>query len=594
MIGFLPVSKADMKEAGLEILDFIFITGSAYVDHPSFDAALISRLLSAHGYSVGIIAQPNLEKNEDFTRLSKPRLGFLISSGNLDSSLRLYTSEHHRRHFDEYSPGGKIGRLPNNAVICYTKKIKEIFPETPAIIGGIEASLRRLTHYDYWEDRLRESILIESGADILVYGMGEKAILEIAAELHRGVPINALQDIKGTAIKVPCFDYIYDYVKLPSYEDCLKNKKNFALQEKINYMEQNPFLGKRLAQKVKDAVVAVNPPALPLTTEEMDEVYNLPFMRTYHPMYEKQGGVPAIEEVRFSITAHRGCFGGCNFCAIHYHEGRIIQKRSDDSILSEAKLLSELPNFKGYIHDVGGPTANFHRPSCEGQFERGACKGKSCINCKNLKADHSEYITLLRKMRAISKIKKVFIRSGVRYDYLLKAKDGDKFLDELAKYHISGQLKIAPEHISDSVLKAMGKSPKTFYTKFIEKFTKVNERIKKKQYLVPYFMSSHPGATLKDAIELAVFLKKHNYKIRQVQDFIPTPGTISTAMYYTGINPLTGEKIYVAKTKKEKAMQRALLQYWDKRNYALVKKALMSEKRTDLIQFLYNNAKNSL
>lgn len=591
MMKFLPVSKSDMAEAGFDVLDFIFITGSAYVDHPSFDAAVISRLLFSRGYSVGIIAQPNIESDKDFTRLSKPRLGFLISSGNLDSSLRLYTSERRMRRFDEYSPGGKIGHLPQNAVICYTKKIKKLFPETPAIIGGIEASLRRLTHYDYWEDRLRKSILIESGADILVYGMGEKAILEIAAELHRGVPVDALQDIKGTAIKVPSFDYIYDYVKLPSYEECLNDKKNFALQEKLNYLEQNPFLGKRLAQKTENVVIVVNPPALPLTTEEMDEIYNLPYARSYHPMYEKMGGVPAIEEVRFSITAHRGCFGGCNFCAIHSHEGRIIQKRSDESILNEARLLTKLPDFKGYIHDVGGPTANFHRTSCDNQFERGTCKSKSCLTCKNLKAEHSDYIELLRKIRAIPEMKKVFIRSGVRYDYLLKANDGDAFLEELAKYHISGQLKIAPEHIIKTVLKAMGKPSKRAYLKFAEKFKRVNERIKKKQYLVPYFMSSHPGATLKDAVELAIFLKEHKYKIRQVQDFIPTPGTISTVMYYTGINPLTGEKVYVAKTKEEKAMQRALLQFWDAKNFALVKKALQILKRADLITFFYKSDK---
>lgn len=583
MSGFLPISKEDMKSKGIETLDFIFVTGSAYVDHPAFDATVISRLLEARGYSVGIIAQPNPKRDEDFTLLGEPRLGFLISSGNLDSRLRLYTAERRLRRFDEYSPGGKTGYLPDNAVIQYTKKIKELFPKIPAIIGGIESSLRRLTHYDYWDNKLRKSCLVESGADLLIYGMGEKAIIEIAGELYRGVNIDALTDIRGTAFKVPNFDYIYDYVKLPSYEDCLKDKDNFAIAEKLNYLEQDPIKGKMLAQKNGEFVVAVNPPALPLTTSEMDEVYGLPYMRTYHSSYDAKGGVPAIEEVRFSITAHRGCFGGCNFCAIHSHEGRIIQKRSDESILKEAEILTNLTDFKGYIHDVGGPTANFHRTSCDGQFEWGVCKNKSCIGCKNLKAEHGDYIGLLKKIRSLPKVKKVFIRSGVRYDYLLKAKDGEKFLEELAKYHISGQLKIAPEHISDNVLKNMGKSPKKVYEDFINKFEKVNRRINKKQYLVPYFMSSHPGSTLEDAVELAVFLKEHNYKIRQVQDFIPTPGTISTAMYYTGINPLTGEAVYVAKSKEEKAMQRALLQYWDEKNYELVKKALILTKRTDLI-----------
>ena len=590
MIGFLPASREEMKESGIDVLDFIFISGSAYVDHPSFDAAVISRILAAHGYGVGIIAQPNPKREEDFALLGKPRLGFLISSGNLDSRLRLYTGRRRLRRFDEYSPGGKTGYLPDNAVITYTRRIKKIFPETPVIIGGVEASLRRLVHYDYWDDKLRKSILAESGADLLIYGMGEKAVLEIAAELYRGIPVDALTDIRGTAFKVPSFDYIYDYVKLPSYDECLGDKKNFALAEKLNFLEQDPIKGKRLAQANVDGVVVVNSPALPLSTEEMDEIYDLPYMRKYHPKYEKQGGVPAIEEVKFSITAHRGCFGGCNFCAIHSHEGRIIQKRSDESILKEAEILTNLPDFKGYIHDVGGPTANFHRTSCDGQLERGVCKNKSCLTCKNLKAEHGDYIRLLRKIRALPKVKKVFIRSGVRYDYLLKAKDGDKFLEELTKYHISGQLKIAPEHISDNVLKIMGKSPKKVYLNFIRKFEQANERIEKKQYLVPYFMSSHPGATLKDAIELALFLKERNYKIRQVQDFIPTPGTISTAMYYTGINPLTGEEVYVAKSKEEKAMQRALLQYWDKQNYSLVKKALIKENRTDLI----GNEKNSL
>ncbi len=588
MDGFLPVSRKDMERSGFRQLDFIFVSGDAYVDHPSFGVAIISRLLVSHGLSVGVIAQPNPQRSQDFTLLGEPRLGFLVSSGNLDSMLSAYTSKKRLRHFDEYSPGGKIGKRPPRAVAVYTKKLRELFSDKPVIIGGIEASLRRLAHYDYWDDSLHKSILMESGADILIYGMGEHAVLEIAAELNRGVKISDLQDIKGTAYVAPGFDYIYDYVKLPSYEDCLKDKKAFAEAVRIDYTEQNPICGRRLAQETEDKVVVVNPPAMPLTTEEMDEVYDLPYMRTYHPMYEKMGGVPAIKEVRFSVTAHRGCFGSCNFCAIHSHEGRIIQRRSDESILREVKLLTELPDFKGYIHDVGGPTANFHRASCDAQEKRGTCKGKSCLGsspCKNLKASHKEYLGLLRKIRALPKIKKVFIRSGVRFDYLLKAADGDEFLEELSKYHVSGQLKIAPEHISNRVLDAMGKSHREVYLKFIEKFQKVNERLGKKQYLVPYFMSSHPGAELKDALELAIFLKERNYHIKQVQDFIPTPGTISTAMYYTGINPLTGEKIYVAKTKEEKAMQRALLQAWNEKNHALVKKALHILHREDLIGY---------
>lgn len=586
MNPFLPMTRQDMENRGWDELDFIFVSGDAYVDHPSFGPAIICRLLEKHGYKVGIIAQPDWRGEEDFRCLGRPRLAFLVSSGNMDSLLNKFTAAKKTRHEDAYSPGGKSGCRPERAVIVYTNKLREIWPGVPVIIGGIEASLRRFAHYDYWKNRVRRSVLMDSQADLLVYGMGEKQILEIAADLHQGVAVENIQDVAGTCYRVPDFDYVYDYVKLPDFETVAVDKKAFADAFADIYLEQDAIRGKKLVQRNGEACVVQNPPAMPLTEEEMDEIYDLPYQRTYHPMYEKAGGVPAIKEVKFSLVSQRGCFGGCNFCAIVSHQGRIIQRRSHASILREAKLLTELPDFKGYIHDVGGPTANFRRPSCDEQLQRGTCRGKECLSptpCKNIVADHSDYLSLLRELRKLPKVKKVFIRSGIRFDYLMLVKDS--FLEELCKYHISGQLKIAPEHISDRVTRLMGKSNKEVYRKFVQRFKAMNERLGKKQYLVPYFMSSHPGARLEDAIELAEFIRDLGYRPEQVQDFIPTPGTLSTAMYYSGIHPLTGEAVYTAKNPHEKRMQRALMQYWIPGNRPLVREALRLAHRTDLIGF---------
>ena len=588
MKGFLSISRADMKERGWEQLDFVFISGDAYVDHPSFGPAIICRLLEKHGYKVGLIPQPDWHSTRDFARLGKPRLGFLVSAGNMDSLLSKYTAAKKIRGEDAYSPGGKIGCRPERALIVYCNRLRELWDDVPIIIGGIEGSLRRLAHYDYWTDSVRRSVLVDSMADLLVYGMGEHAILEIASELHRGIEVSNLQDVRGTCFRVPNFDYVWDYEKLPSYAEVKKSKRLFAEAFKTEYLEQDPIRGKRLAQQNDEWCVVQNPPALPLTEEEMDEVYDLPYMRTYHPVYEAAGGVPAIKEVQFSLVSQRGCFGGCSFCAIISHEGRIIQRRSHASVLKEAKLLVKMKGFKGYIHDVGGPTANFRRTSCDRQLKVGTCRAKACLSpqpCRSLIADHSDYLQLLREIRSLPGVKKVFIRSGVRFDYLQLAQDEDEFLEELCKYHISGQLKIAPEHISDRVTKLMGKSSKEVYLRFAKKFKKVNERLGKKQYLVPYFMSSHPGASLQDAIELAEFIRDLGYRPEQVQDFIPTPGTLSTCMYYTGCHPLTGEKVCTAKSYEEKKMQRALLQYWRPQNYEIVCKALRMAHREDLIGF---------
>ncbi len=576
-----------MRNRGWEQLDFIFVSGDAYVDHPSFGPAILCRLLEKHGYKVGIIPQPDWKNTVDFARLGKPRLGFLVSSGNLDSQLNRYTAAKKVRHQDQYSPGGKSGYRPERAVVVYSKMLRKCWGnDVPIIIGGIEASLRRFAHYDYWSDKVRRSILMDSEADLLIYGMGERQLIDVAAQLHQGVEIHNIQDVQGTCFKVPDFDYIWDYKAIPSYEEVKVSREKFAQAFKDEFLEQDAFRGKKLAQQNEDWCVVQNPPALPLSVEEMDEIYDLPYERKWHPIYDDMGGVPAYKEVEFSITAHRGCFGGCNFCAIISHQGRIIQRRSDESILREAKLLTGLPGFKGYIHDVGGPTANFHRTSCDEQLKRGTCHGKQCLSpdaCNHLVVDHSDYLGLLRKIRELPGIKKVFIRSGIRFDYLMRAKDN--FLEELCEHHISGQLKIAPEHISDRVTRIMGKSRKDIYMRFVNRFMAINKRLGKKQFLVPYFMSSHPGATLEDAIELAVFIKEMGYHPEQVQDFIPTPGTLSTCMWYSGINPLTGERIYTAKKPEDKAMQRALMQYWLPRNYSLVRKALQKANRQDLIGF---------
>ena len=575
-----------MEERGWETLDFVFISGDAYVDHPSFGPAILCRLLEKHGYRVGIIPQPDWHSTRDFARLGRPRLAFLVSAGNMDSLLNQFTAAKKRRHEDAYSPGGEGGHRPARATIVYANRLRELYPEVPIIIGGIEASLRRFAHYDYWSDEVRRSILVDSMADLLVYGMGERALLEIAADLHQGVAVENIQDVAGTCFRVPGFDYVYDYLKLPSFAAVRAEKRAFAEAFRTAYLEQDPIRGRRLAQQNDEWCVVQNPPAKPLTETEMDEVYDLPYQRTYHPIYEKAGGVPAIKEVQFSLVSQRGCFGGCNFCAIISHEGRIIQRRSHASILREARLLTQLPGFKGYIHDVGGPTANFRRTSCDAQLVRGTCRGKPCLSpepCAHLVADHSDYLQLLRELRALPGVKKVFVRSGIRFDYLLLAKDD--FLEELCAHHVSGQLKIAPEHISDRVTRLMGKSNRAVYLEFVRRFRRVNEKLGKKQYLVPYFMSSHPGAELSDAIELAEFLRDMGYHPQQVQDFIPTPGTLSTCMWYTGLHPLTGEPVYSAKRPEEKRMQRALMQYWLPRNHAIVRRALRLAHREDLIGY---------
>lgn len=586
MKGFLPICRRDMEERGWHELDFVFISGDAYVDHPSFGPAIICRLLEKHGYKVGIIPQPDWHSTKDFDRLGKPRLGFLVSAGNMDSLLNKFTAAKKVRHEDAYSPGGQAGHRPERATIVYCNRLRELYPDVPIIIGGIEASLRRMAHYDYWSNAIRRSILVDSQADLLIYGMGERAILEIAADLQQGIEVANIQDVHGTCYRVPNKDYAWDYIELPSFEAVRKDKKTFAEAFKIEYLEQDPIRGRKLLQQNDEWCVVQNPPAMPLSEEQMDEVYGLPYMRTYHPIYEKAGGVPAIKEVQFSLVSQRGCFGGCNFCAIISHEGRIIQRRSHASLIREAKILTHMKGFKGYIHDVGGPTANFRRTSCDGQLKRGTCRGKPCLSpepCKLLVADHSDYIKLLRELRSLPGVKKVFVRSGIRFDYLLLAKDD--FLYELCKYHVSGQLKIAPEHISDRVTRLMGKSNRAVYLRFVEKFRRMNERLGKKQYLVPYFMSSHPGSELSDAVELAEFIRDMGYHPQQVQDFIPTPGTLSTCMWYTGLDPMTGEKVYSAKSYEEKRMQRALMQYWLPKNHEIVRKALHLAHREDLIGF---------
>ena len=586
MNGFLPISKKDMEARGWEQLDFIFVSGDAYVDHPSFGPAILCRLLEKHGYKVGIIPQPDWHSTRDFNRLGKPRLGFLVSAGNMDSLLNKFTASRKVRHQDAYSPGGKAGFRPERATIVYCNRLRELYHDVPIIIGGIEASLRRLAHYDYWSNSVRRSILVDSQADLLIFGMGERALLEIAADLQQGVAVENIQDVQGTCYRVPNMDYVWDHLPLPSFDEVAHSKKKFAEAFKLEYLEQDPIRGRKLAQQNDEWCVVQNPPARPLTETQMDEIYDLPYMRTWHPIYDKDGGVPAIQEVQFSLVSQRGCFGGCNFCAIISHEGRIIQRRSHESLIREAKILTQQKGFKGYIHDVGGPTANFRRTSCDGQLARGTCRGQPCLSpipCKNLVVDHSDYIKLLRELRQLPGVKKVFIRSGVRFDYLMLAKDD--FLEELCKYHISGQLKIAPEHVSDRVTRMMGKSNRKVYQAFAERFRKMNERLGLKQYLVPYFMSSHPGSELSDAIELAEFIRDMGYHPQQVQDFIPTPGTLSTAMWYTGIDPLTGEKVYTAKSYEEKLMQRSLMQYWLPKNQAIVRKALRLAHREDLIGF---------
>ena len=586
MSEFLPICKEDIIKRGWEQIDFLFISGDAYVDHPSFATAVICRVLEGQGYKVAILSQPDWQHIENFAVLGKPRLGVLISGGNLDSMLCHYTAARKPRTRDSYTAGGIMGKRPDHATVIYSKIIKKLWPNIPVIIGGIEASLRRFAHYDYWENKLLPSILIDSKADLLVYGMGEQQIVEIADYLAGGAQLEDMHYIRGTAyLTSELVDVDEKAVLLPSYGEIQANKELFAKAFQLQSQEQGPFNGETVIQKNGNYFVVQNPAPYPLSMEEMDAIYDLPYCREVHPSYLPLGGVPAIEEVQFSIISQRGCFGSCAFCAIHSHQGRIIQARSHNSILAEARAISALPNFKGYIHDVGGPTANFRHPSCAKQLEVGACKDRQCLfptPCPNLDADHTDYINLLRELRELPGIKKVFIRSGIRYDYLLADKQ-QVFLDELCRYHISGQLKIAPEHISPKVLKCMGKPGKDVYLKFSEVFDAKNKEIGLKQYLVPYFISSHPGCSLHEAVELAEFLRDTGRHPEQVQDFIPTPGSASTAMYYSGIAPATGKKVYVTQNPHIKAMQRALMQYKNPKNSALVKEALEETGHTELI-----------
>ena len=586
--GFLPVSTKDMAQRKIKQLDFVYVTGDAYVDHPSFAHAVISRVLEHHGYSVGIIAQPDWKDDKSITVLGEPRLGFLVSGGNMDSMVNHYSVSKKRRRTDAFSPGGVMGKRPDHATVVYSNLIRKTYKKTPVIIGGIEASLRRLAHYDYWSDSLKHSILLDSGADLLSYGMGERSIVEIAEALDSGLDIKDITFIDGTVYRTSHLEDVYDVMKLPSYESLTEDRLNYARSFYIQYCNTDPFSGKRLAEEYPNGIAVVqNPPQKPLTQDEMDIVYGLDYQRTWHPMYDCDGGVPAIEEVKFSLVSNRGRYGGCNFCALTFHQGRIIQTRSHESLLNEAKKFIEDKDFKGYIHDVGGPTANFRQPSCEKQLEKGVCVKRQCLfpkPCKNLQVDHSDYLQLLRKLRALPKVKKVFIRSGIRFDYLIEDKD-DTFFRELIQYHVSGQLKVAPEHISDEVLEKMGKPENAVYRKFVDKYKKLNKAYGMNQFLVPYLMSSHPGSTLKEAIDLAEYLRDLGYMPEQVQDFYPTPSTISTCMYYTGVDPRTMQPVYVPKNPHEKAMQRALIQYRDPKNYDLVKEALLKEHREDLIGF---------
>lgn len=586
--GFLPVCKEDMQQLGWDCLDFLYISGDAYVDHPSFGHAIITRVLVAEGYRVGIIAQPQWKDAEELKKMGRPRLGVLVSAGNMDSMVNHYTAAKKPRHDDMYSPGGKAGCRPDRATIVYCNRVREAFGEIPLIIGGIEASLRRFAHYDYWSDKVRRSVLADSRADLLIFGMGEKPIVEIANALENGTPVKQITKVRGTCYLTKDAPEASDKVKyVPSFEEVRDEKRKYAEAVKIESEEQDGFRGRTLVQKHIDRYLVQNPPPLPLTQKEMDRVYALPYARNYHPMYEPMGGIPAIREVKFSLTSVRGCFGACNFCALAFHQGRTIQTRSHKSILAEAQKLTYDPEFKGYIHDVGGPTANFRQTSCEKQLKAGVCKNRQCLfpkPCPSLRADHSDYRELLRKLRALPNVKKVFIRSGIRFDYLMADED-DGFFRELCEHHVSGQLKVAPEHISPNVLSYMGKPSRKVYDAFVDKFYQINEKLGKKQYLVPYLMSSHPGSTLEDAIALALYLKEHHITPQQVQDFYPTPGTISTCMFYTEIDPRTMQPVYVPKNPEDKAMQRALLQYKNPENYKLVYRALEKAGRMDLIGF---------
>ena len=586
--GFLPVTKEEMLAQNITQLDFVYVVGDAYVDHPSFGHAIISRILESHGYTVGIISQPDWKDENSIDVFGEPRLGFLVSAGNMDSMVNHYSVSKKRRQTDAFTPGGIMGKRPDYATIVYCNLIRRKYKKKPLIIGGIEASLRRLAHYDYWSDKMKRSILLDSGADLISYGMGERSIVEIADALDSGLAVSDITFINGTVYKTRKREDIYDAIELPHYEEVKAKKEAYAKSFYIQYCNTDPFSGKRLFETYDEKMFIVqNPAAKPLSQSEMDAVYALPYMRTYHPSYEEAGGVPAIEEIKFSLVSNRGCYGGCSFCALTFHQGRIIQTRSHESILNEAQKIIWEPDFKGYIHDVGGPTANFRAPACKKQLTKGVCPNRQCLfptPCKNLEIDHKDYLSLLRKLRALPNVKKVFVRSGIRFDYLIYDKD-QTFLRELCEHHVSGQLKVAPEHISNAVLEKMGKPSVEVYEKFVHAYKKTNEQLGKKQYLVPYLMSSHPGSTLKEAIELAEFLRDLGYMPEQVQDFYPTPSTISTCMYYTGLDPRTMQPVYVAVNPHEKAMQRALIQYRNPKNYDLVREALKKAGREDLIGF---------
>lgn len=586
--GFLPICRQDMIDRGLSQLDFVYVIGDAYVDHPSFGHAIIARLLESRGYSVGIISQPDWKIKDSISEYGEPRLGFLVSGGNMDSMVNHYSVSKKRRSNDAYTPGGVMGKRPDYATVVYCNLIRQTYKKTPIIIGGIEASLRRMAHYDYWSNKLKRSILLDSGADLISYGMGEHSIVEIADALDSGLAIEDITYIDGTVCKVKSLDSVYDAIVLESWEDLKRDKLNYARSFYKQYLNTDPFQAKRLVEPYSEHLYVVqNPPSKPLSQSEMDAVYHLPHMRTYHPSYEALGGVPAIEEVKYSLISNRGCFGGCSFCALTFHQGRIIQTRSHESLVNEAKQFIWEPDFKGYIHDVGGPTANFRAPSCQKQLTKGVCQNRQCLfptPCKNMDVDHKDYLKLLRKLRELPNVKKVFIRSGIRFDYLIADKD-DTFFKELCEHHISGQLKVAPEHVADPVLKMMGKPENKVYQEFSKKYKKINEKLGKKQFLVPYLMSSHPGSTMKEAVELAEYLRDLGYMPEQVQDFYPTPSTISTCMYYTGVDPRTMKAVYVPKNPHEKAMQRALIQYRNPKNYDLVMEALKLADRMDLIGF---------
>ena len=585
--NFLPMNRSDMEARGWDELDFLLITGDAYVDHSSFGVAIIARVLEKHDFRVGILAQPDWKDLRDFRAMGKPRLACLISGGNLDSMVNHYTAAKKKRHKDAYSPGGKSGLRPDRTTIAYSNRAREALPGVPVIIGGIEASLRRFAHYDYWSDDVRRSILLDSQADLLVFGMGEKSIVEVAERLNNGVPIDQITDVRGTMVPLTGDVVPQDTLVLPSFEEVTSDKKKYAEAFWVQYNQQDPFRGKAMVQSHGRKSVLQNRPSLPLTQAEMDAIYALPFMGTYHPSYKDQGGVPAIEEVEFSLTSVRGCYGACSFCALTFHQGRIVQSRSAESIIREAEQMTWNDRFKGYIHDVGGPTANFRRPACKEQLNRGACSHKQCLfpePCDKLEIDHEEYLDILRRLRNLPKVKKVFVRSGIRYDAVLADRNSG-FLRELCEHHVSGQLKVAPEHVSEEVLRRMGKPGKAVYEEFVQRFREANEELGKEQYLVPYLISSHPGSTMKEAVELAEYVRDMGVNPEQVQDFIPTPGTLSTCMYYTGLDPHTKESVYVPHSMHEKAMQRALIQYRSPRNHGLVEEALRLAHREDLIGY---------